>query len=150
MTHKPTPGLNTVDQAILQHLQRHGQTTVADVASALCAPLDLKKHSVTTAFYLLGERGLLAGDPTRTRDILYSLPPRGRHWLVHGRPPPTAGGKAPSAAYNIKTEPVYQPNTDAPNHRPGAMDAYALPSRVGNALLYPRGHAPAAQPGSAQ
>jgi hypothetical protein len=137
MSLKTGTHINPTETAVLQHLQRHGQCNLAHITTAVMVAHGVAKATVASAVYLNVQRGLMAADHTRPKDIAYTITAKGRQRLAQPDGKHLPGATVPKARYNINAAPVYRPETDAAPYRPGSMDAYALPSRVGNRLIYP-------------
>ncbi|MBL0918018.1 MAG: hypothetical protein IBJ14_04905 [Hydrogenophaga sp.] len=118
----------TVD--VLRHLSFHGACTRAEVVAAVG---DLPVSTLGN----LRVMGHISADHT-TKEIRYSITPRGRNKLSG-----EALRRQRSDADRLKAARLSNNYLGAelfvPSSRPGAMDAYGLPSRVADRLHWPDG-----------
>lgn len=139
--------------AILKHLQEHGPLTVEEfgklkhigttapgvrVASMVKRGTVARVDMSRPARYAITKRGLEA--VTAVANGQGNLVPR---TLVAMVPPPTAPQTAhlqPAPACRASVESYKAPELRPFDGRPGAMDAFALPSRMGPVLVFRDGH----------
>jgi hypothetical protein len=143
--------------AILKHLQEHGPLTVDEfgklkhigttapgvrVASMVKRGTVARVDMSRPARYVITKRGLEA--VTAVANGMGNLVPR---TLVPVAPPPAVPQTAhlqPAPACRASDESYKAPELRAFDGRPGAMDAFALPSRMGKTLHFRDGRTEAA------
>jgi hypothetical protein len=142
--------------AVLRHIEVHGPRTRAEVTKGLAAH---RLSDATKTINNLVAHGYLVKDAT-TKPINYALTGKARQKLAapdvrvqevlraHGRRRPAtpletirAEGRARMAALQRRLQQAhmaapYSAREYQPSNRPGAMDAFALPSRMGDTLHY--------------
>jgi hypothetical protein len=142
--------------AVLRHIEVHGPRTRVEVTKGLAQQ---KLSDPTRTINNLVALGYLVKDAT-TKPISYSLTgksrqklaapdPRGQEVLrAHGRRRPAtpletlrAEARVRASARHRQVELAsmdapYSAREYHPSNRPGAMDAFALPSRMGDTLRY--------------
>ncbi|MBV8619646.1 MAG: replication-relaxation family protein [Curvibacter sp.] len=133
--------------ALLRHLQKHGPMTVHQVEQ-------LKSHCTTAAASRVAnllKRGSVAR-VGRSMPARYEITGKGREALKtmgkKGLAPRNFGGAAPAVAarpaeadapvpaWRASDECYTAPELRPFDGRPGAMDAFALPSRMGKVLIF--------------
>lgn len=133
--------------ALLRHLQKHGPMTVHQIEQ-------IKTHSTTSAASRVAnllKRGSVArlgrSVPARYeitgkgREALKGMGKKGLAPRNFGEPPPAVAARpaeadAPVPAWRASDESYTTPELRPFEGRPGAMDAFALPSRMGKVLVY--------------
>lgn len=122
---------------VLRHLQMHGARTRAEITAALG---QLPVSTLSNLRYL----GHIDADHT-TKDVHYAITPRGRAKLagesIRRKRSDTDRLRAARNAKNYQGRELSEPST-----RPGAMDAFRLPSRMGEQLHWPDGRITPANP----
>lgn len=124
------PAIAPITVSVLRHLLVHGLCTKADIKTGVGN--DLPASTISNLVHL----GHIRSDHT-TKDVRYAITPRGMAKLQGIALSRDAGHNARAEA--ARRARSYQPSDLPPSFRPGAMDAFALPSRVGDRLHWPDG-----------
>jgi len=135
--------------AILKHLQKHGPLTVDEfgklkhigttapgvrVASMVKRGTVARVDMSRPARYVITKRGLEA--VTAVANGQGNLVPRTLIPVAHTPAIPQTAHLLPAPACRASDESYKAPELRPFDGRPGAMDAFALPSRMGKALYY--------------
>jgi hypothetical protein len=125
------PAIAPITLDVLRHLQIHGTSTRAEIVAGV------GKLPVSTLSNLcfLGH----AHTETSTKDMRYAITPKGRAKLdgvALRRRGMTEGQRLEQAR---RSHLYLGHEVREPSNRPGAMDAAALPSRIGQRLYWPDG-----------
>lgn len=126
MRGRPSP----ITMDVLRHLHVHGTCTRAAIVAAVG---DLPQSTLSNLRYL----GHVSVDHA-TREARYAITPRGRAKL-RGDPMRRTSTDAQRLEAARRAASYLGEEVRQPSGRPGSMDAYALPSRVGNRLHWPDG-----------
>lgn len=124
--------------AVLRHVSVNGARTRDEVKKAFPG-----STSAMSALANLTQLGYLTTDDSM-KPIAYTLTGKGRTKLVIGPGPLRARRDPAKLQADIPSIPrvrrmaitAYQPQELAESVRPGSMDAFAFPSRMGNTLRY--------------
>lgn len=124
------PAIAPITIKVLQHLYTHGACTRAEIVKALGSV----PYSTLNNLRVLGHVTI----DHATKDPTYSITPRGRNKLAGtGQRRSTTDTQRLDNTRKAKS---YQgAEIIEPSNRPGSMDAFALPSRVGSRLHWPDG-----------
>jgi hypothetical protein len=132
LTHKPRQTLGPVSSAMLRILADEGaKTRNALTERMLCCSLPITAAQVSSSINSLTSRGAVVIDQ-RTKPSLIQITQLGRRRL-QGKPDADTTSTTHFRA-SLMHQPPYQPSKNEPPCRPGALDAYALPSRMGDDL----------------
>lgn len=112
--------------AVLRHLSVHGLSSKDEIQKAM---VKLPASTVSNLLHL----GHIRSDRTHEKTVRYAITPRGLAKLQGLALP-----RKDSPAAKAKHAPAGAPVPTA-SLRPRSLDAYALPSRVGNRLHWPDG-----------
>jgi hypothetical protein len=139
--------MNDIDELKLKY--KHGGTqhkVIAYLSKKDATPFDIRRdmgliHSIRDLRKVLLEmqRSKLV---LSVGDDLWSITTDGLHMSVMygGVPEPTRRKRGTGKQSEVLTREPYKPNElGFTCHRPGAYDAFLLPSRMGNRLVYPNG-----------
>ncbi|MDF3822572.1 hypothetical protein P3G55_21910 [Leptospira sp. 96542] len=126
--------ISPASKVALRFLAAHGRSTRTTLAQQIaCANLPISAAQIQTTINSLCTRGLIDLDAS-TKPGLLQITALGRARI----------GDANSYSGTVRTPildaPRYQPRALTAPTRPGAMDAYALPSRMGDDLHFPALH----------
>src|SRR5450830_1236412 len=139
--------------AILKHLQEHGPLTIDEfgklkhigttapgvrVASMVKRGTVARVDMSRPARYVITKRGLEA--VTAVANGLGNLVPRTLIPVAQTPATPQTAHLLPAPACRASVESYEAPELRPFDGRPGAMDAFALPSRMGTALVFRDGH----------
>ncbi len=125
---KGVPSVITTE--VLRHLYLHGACTRGDITRAVG---ELPVSTLSNLRYL----GHVDTDRS-TKEVRYAITPRGRDKLA-GRSIRRTRSDADRLEAARAAKDYAGRELSAPCNRPGAMDAYRLPSRVGSHLHWPDG-----------
>lgn len=121
---------HAITMEVLRHLQVHGASTKPEIVAALG---ELPVSTINNLKFL----GHASVDHT-TSAARYSITPRGRAKL-QGLSLRRLSSDAMKLEAARRANSYLGDDVRTPSNRPGAMDAYALPSRIGNRLRWPDG-----------
>lgn len=126
------PATSPITINVLQHLYTHGASTRAQIVAALG---DVP-YSTLGNLRTLGNIAIDHGTTVPT----YSITPRGHKKLAGLRgAPQLRDSNARRLELARQAASYHGTETTEPSIRPGSMDAFALPSRVGSRLHWPDG-----------
>lgn len=119
------PAIAEITLAVLRHLSMHGLCTKEEIVSSTGT---LPASTLGNLLHL----GHVRTDRTQDK-VRYAITPRGLARL-QGLPLPRPQSPAQRARYAASGAPL-----PAASLRPGSLDAFALPSRMGDRLHWPDG-----------
>jgi hypothetical protein len=126
------PATALITMQVLQHLHSHGPSTRAQVVAVL-GPVP---YSTLSNLRTLGNIAIDHG----TNEPTYTITPRGQKKLAGLRGAPQLRQEQVKRAELLRQAATYHgAETSQPSNRPGSMDAFALPSRIGDRLFWPDG-----------
>ncbi|WP_382155348.1 hypothetical protein [Hydrogenophaga sp. ANAO-22] len=126
------PATAPITMQVLQHLYTRGASTRAQIVTEL-GPVP---YSTLSNLRVLGNITIDKSASAAT----YSITPRGQKKLLGLRGAPHLRQEQVRRTELMRQAASYHgTETTQPSNRPGSMDAFALPSRIGDRLFWPDG-----------
>lgn len=126
------PGTAPITMDVLQHLYSHGARTRFQIIEAVG---DVPHSTLNNLRF----NGHISIDKS-TAAATYAITPRGQEKLLGLRGAPHLRQEKARRAEVVRNAATYHgTETTEPSIRPGSMDAFALPSRIGDRLYWPDG-----------